>query len=171
MNDIQVKNWQKLSHYQRRFAVAWWFFGIKSYSMDTGIVWRDRLELYRIASLKEPKNHTSAKASATRLWSRNDRQLEKFIFGPDDGIHWNNDRLKVYERDWSLRFPFEDRCFPFATTKGTRSIWLHQLKRRQPFDNGGKLDTRQFTAEELAEAERELAEIEAEMNNVSLRTE
>jgi hypothetical protein len=165
MNDIQVKNWQKLSHMQRRVTMAWWFFGIKSYSMDTGIVYRDRLELYRIAAIKEPKNHGSAKNSSATLWSRNDRQLEQFIFGPD-GIHWNNDQLKVYEREWGLMYPFEDRCYPFASIKGTQSRWLYQLKRRQPFDNCGKLDTRQFTAEELAEAERELAEIEAEMNDV-----
>ncbi|WP_417880128.1 hypothetical protein [Vibrio sp.] len=135
MTDEQLRQWQQLSHYQRRFAVAWWWFGIKSATVD-GIVWRSNAELYELAAIKPPKNRKSLINAANRLWTRNDNQLERFIYGID-GIHWNNDRLRYYSKVWGFLYPNAGH-YPFSSDP--KSVWLSDLKHRFSFTNGGKLN-------------------------------
>ncbi|GLT15001.1 hypothetical protein [Vibrio algivorus] len=136
MTDDQLKEWQKLSHYQRRYAVAWWLYGVKSFGLETGIVWRSNVELYEIISLKPPKNRKSLVNAANRLWTRNNNQLERFIYGID-GIHWNNDRLRYYSKVWGFLYP-NAGDYPFSNDP--KSVWVTDLKYRYSFTNGGKLD-------------------------------
>lgn len=128
MTPTQHKQWQKLSHMQRRFAIAFWEYHIKSLDLNNyQVIYRNNSELYELAALKPVKKKSLAQC-AHRLLTRNNGQLNSFIYGYD-GIRWRQDL--TYQR---INYWYEKTGYihPFV------SFFPH-IRRKEPLPNNGKL--------------------------------